>query len=70
MTSRDLNENKSNNIRIDVSRTILAFVLVTGIYGFFTNEHTAAKLLAMGGSLGVLFLLIMSFKSPSKSKNK
>lgn len=67
MTPRELNK---SNIRIEISRTILAFFLVSGIYSFFTNEHIAARLLAMGGSLGVLFLLIMSFMSSSKSKSK
>lgn len=67
MTPRELNK---SNIRIEISRTILAFFLVSGIYSFFTNEHIAAKLLATSGSLGVLFLLIMSFMSSSKSKSK
>ncbi|MFD2760615.1 hypothetical protein [Lentibacillus juripiscarius] len=66
MTTKELNKNK---IRIDISRTILAILLFFGIYTFFNKEPVAAKLLAMGGSIGFLFLLIMSFRSLSTSNN-
>jgi len=55
---------KDDNVAIVlmVSRTILALLLVVGIYTFFDKEPIAAKLLAMGGSIGIAFLLILSFK--------
>jgi len=43
-------------------------ILTFSIYTFFDKEPIAAKLLAIGGSIGILYLLIMSFKSLSKSK--
>lgn len=60
---------KQNNVGLDISRTMLAIILAFGIYSFFNQEPIAAKLLALGSSVGVLFLLIISFTSKAKSKN-
>lgn len=68
MTSKRLNGN--NNIMLNISRTILAIVLIFSIYTFFDKEPITAKLLAAGGSILLLFLLIMSFTSAVKSKKQ
>lgn len=63
-----LDEDNRGNVLM-ISRTIITIFLVFGIYTFFNKEPIAAKLLAMGGSIGFLLLLIMSFKSSSTSSN-
>ncbi|MCR1834863.1 hypothetical protein NSA56_10680 [Oceanobacillus caeni] len=67
MISKKLNE---NNIGINISRTIITIALIFSIYTFFGKEQIGAKLLSVGGFIGFLFLLIMSFKSSLKSKGK
>jgi len=61
---------RNNKIKIDISRTILAFVLIFSIYTLFNAEQIAAQLLAIGGFIGILFLFILSFTPWAKSKNK
>ncbi|PAV29155.1 hypothetical protein CIL05_12195 [Virgibacillus profundi] len=59
----------NRGIVLMISRTIITIILIFGIYTFFNKEPIAAKLLAMGGSIGLLFLLIMSFRSSPASSN-
>jgi len=66
MTLKKLIDNKSSIVLV-VSRTMLAIVLVIGLYTLFDKEQIAAKLLAMGGSIGIAFLLALSFKSTLKA---
>lgn len=68
MSPGKLDEDKKG-IVLMISRTILTIMLVISIYTFFNKEPIAAKLLATGGFIGLLFLLIMSFTSSSTSKS-
>ncbi|GAB4071854.1 hypothetical protein GCM10028778_00010 [Barrientosiimonas marina] len=69
MSPGKLYEDKKGNVLLLVSRTIITIFLVFGIYTFFNKEPMAAKLLATGGSIGFLFLLIITFKSSLTSKS-
>lgn len=68
MTPKKVNES-NRRIVLMTSRTIITVLLVVGLYAFFNKEPVAAKLLAMGGSIGLTFLLIISFKSSLKPKS-
>ncbi|WP_068674740.1 hypothetical protein [Oceanobacillus sp. Castelsardo] len=61
------NSNTSNpNIGFFVGGTILTLMFLYGIYTFFEQTAIAAKLLAAGGSILLLVLLIPFWKKAFK----
>lgn len=58
----------NRRISLRYSRLIFVVFLVVSVYTFFNKESIVAKLLATGGFIGFMYLLIISFKSSFKPK--